>query len=221
MSQWETIWGQREIFIDGFLTTLVLFVVASIISFIIGFVLLYRLERARPVFKYLIQGMINIIRTIPFLILVYLFYYGLPQVGVRMDAFEAGLLSLCLYHSMYFCEIFRGVRKSLDPGYIEAAHACGFSQYKIFLRIILPNVCLRSLPLIANQLIICLKDTAFLSIITVAEITAAANSVQSTYFIPMKAFVVAIALYWLISLTVELVIKRISIKAQQKGLNYA
>ena len=57
---------------------------------------------------------------------------------------------------------------------------------------------MNTLPLIGNQLIICLKDTAFLSIITVREITAATNSVQSTYFIPLKAFLVAILLYWLI-----------------------
>ncbi len=56
-----------------------------------------------------------------------------------------------------------------------------------FRRIILPNIVSSALPLIGNQLIICLKDTAFLSIITVQEITAAANSVRATYFIPFNA----------------------------------
>ncbi|STU61700.1 Amino acid ABC transporter [Klebsiella pneumoniae subsp. ozaenae] len=56
-----------------------------------------------------------------------------------------------------------------------------------------PNIVSSALPLIGNQLIICLKDTAFLSIITVQEITAAANSVQATYFIPFNAFIVR---YW-------------------------
>ena len=74
----------------------------------------------------------------------------------------------------------------MPVGYIEAALAHGFRHHVIFLRILLPNVVMNTLPLIGNQLIICLKDTAFLSIITVREITAAANSVQSTYFIPLR-----------------------------------
>jgi polar amino acid transport system permease protein len=80
---------------------------------------------------------------------------------------------------------------------------------------------MNTLPLIGNQLIICLKDTAFLSIITVREITAAANSVQSTYFIPLKAFLVAILLYWLISLIIESAIKQVSRLGKKRGFNHA
>lgn len=94
----------------------------------------------------------------------------------------------------------RSQRRVFSGGYIEAAVAQGFSRYKIFRRIILPNILSSALPLMGNQLIICLKDTAFLSIITVEEITAAANSVQATYFIPFNAFIVAIGLYWAISI---------------------
>ena len=81
----------------------------------------------------------------------------------------------------------------------------GFSRYAIFRRIILPNIVSSAL-LIGSQLIIYLKD-AFRSIITVQEITAAASSVEATYFIPFNAFIVAIGLYWAISI-LELLIKR-------------
>ncbi|MEZ9922409.1 ABC transporter permease subunit, partial [Vibrio breoganii] len=104
---------------------------------------------------------------------------------------------------------------------IEAAQACGFSKFKIFTRVVVPNVLFKSVPLIANQLIICLKDTAFLCIITVGEITAAANSIQSTYFIPLNAFIVAIALYWLISIVIEQITKITLNKVQERGLSHA
>ena len=105
--------------------------------------------------------------------------------------------------------------------YIEAAIAQGFSRYAIFRRIILPNIVSSALPLIGNQLIICLKDTAFLSIITVQEITAAANSVQATYFIPFNAFIVAIGLYWAISILLELLIKRLTAWGAKRGMSHA
>ncbi|MEH0739923.1 ABC transporter permease subunit [Vibrio cholerae] len=221
MNEWQIIWDQKEIFTYGLLTTVTLFVSASAISFFLGLALLSVLENGSNGLKYCVKGSINIMRTLPFLILAYLLYYGLPQVGIRMDAITAGLVSLCLYHSTYFCEIFRGVRKDMDKGYIEAAKSCGFSKFKIFTRVIAPNVLFKSIPLIANQLIICLKDTAFLSIITVSEITAAANSIQSTYFIPLNAFIVGIGLYWMVSIAVEQITKLALSKVQQRGLSHA
>ncbi len=221
MNEWQIIWDQKDVFTYGLLTTVMLFVLASAISFFMGLVLLSVLENGSNGLKFCVRSGINVMRTLPFLILAYLLYYGLPQVGIRMDAMTAGLVSLCLYHGTYFCEIFRGVRKDMDEGYIEAAKSCGFSKFKIFTRVITPNVLFKSIPLIANQLIICLKDTAFLSIITVSEITAAANSIQSTYFIPLNAFIVAIGLYWMVSIAVEQLTKLALSKVQQRGLSHA
>ncbi|UWZ99410.1 amino acid ABC transporter permease [Vibrio splendidus] len=221
MEEWNVIWQQKELFASGFVTTFYLFVSSSILSFVIGIGLLYCLENSRLGVKYTINSLIGMMRTLPFLILAYLLYYGLPQVGIRLDAVTAGIIALSLYHGTYFCEIFRGVRKGLEPGYIEAAHAYGFSKLKTFTRVIAPNVLFKSVPLITNQLIICLKDTAFLSIITVAEITAAANSIQSTYFIPLNAFIIAIALYWAVSIALETITKRIQTKVELRGLSHA
>ena len=220
MEEWTIIWQQRELFASGFVTTLYLFISSSILSFAIGIGLLYCLENSGIGLKRTINSVIGMMRTLPFLILAYLLYYGLPQVGIRFSAVTAGIIALSVYHGAYFCEIFRGVRKGLESGYIEAAHAYGFSKLKTFTRVITPNVLFKSVPLITNQLIICLKDTAFLSIITVAEITAAANSIQSSYFIPLNAFVVAIALYWAVSIALEVATKRIQNNVEQRGLSH-
>jgi polar amino acid transport system permease protein len=90
-------------------------------------------------------------------------------------------MALIIYHGAYFFEILRSQRRVFSGGYIEAAVAQGFSRYHIPADYFAQYRLFRLL--IGNQLIICLKDTAFLSIITVQEITAAANSVQATYFI--------------------------------------
>ena len=80
---------------------------------------------------------------------------------------------------------------------------------------------LRSVPVLGNQVIICMKDTAFLSIVTVRELTAAASAVQSQYFIPFEAFIVAIGLYWLTSILIETLVARIGTVAESRGLGYA
>ena len=183
-------------------------------------VLCYLTEYQKKTLNRLIIAFVSLMRAIPFLILAYLLYYGLPQVGISMEPWTAGLIALVIYHGVYFFEILRSQRRVFSGGYIEAAVAQGFSRYKIFRRIILPNILSSALPLMGNQLIICLKDTAFLSIITVQEITAAANSVQATYFIPFNAFIVAIGLYWAISILLELLIKRLSAWGVRRGMSH-
>lgn len=221
MNQWGIIWAARESFFNGLLATLELFIIAAVVGLLIGVLFCYLMEYQNRAVHRLIIAFVSLMRAIPFLILAYLLYYGLPQLGISMDAWTAGLLALVIYHGAYFFEILRSQRRIFSSGYIEAAVSQGFSRYKIFLRIILPNIVSSALPLMGNQLIICLKDTAFLCIITVQEITAAANSVQSTYFIPFNAFIVAIALYWGISILLELLIKRLSHYGAKRGMTHA
>ena len=216
MNQWAIIWSARDSFIAGLIATLELFILAAI-----GIVLCYLTEYQKRWLNRVIIGFVSLMRAIPFLILAYLLYYGLPEVGISMDAWSAGLVALMIYHGAYFFEILRSQRRVFSAGYIEAAVAQGFSRYQIYRRIILPNIVSSALPLLGNQLIICLKDTAFLSIITVQEITAAANSVQATWFIPFNAFIVAIALYWAISILLELLIKRLSALGARRGMSHA
>lgn len=180
MNQWAIIWSARDSFIVGLIATLELFILAAVVGLAIGIVLCYVTEYQKRWLNRVIIAFVSLMRAIPFLILAYLLYYGLPEVGISMDARTAGLVALMIYHGAYFFEILRSQRRVFSAGYIEAAVAQGFSRYQIYRRIILPNIVSSSLPLLGNQLIICLKDTAFLSIITVQEITAAANSVQAT-----------------------------------------
>lgn len=221
MNQWAIIWSARDSFIAGLIVTLELFIVAAVVGLAIGIVLCYLTEYQKRWLNRVIIGFVSLMRAIPFLILAYLLYYGLPEVGISMDAWSAGLVALMIYHGAYFFEILRSQRRVFSAGYIEAAVAQGFSRYQIYRRIILPNIVSSALPLLGNQLIICLKDTAFLSIITVQEITAAANSVQATWFIPFNAFIVAIALYWAISILLELLIKRLSALGAKRGMSHA
>ncbi len=221
MNQWSIVWSARESFLNGLLATLELFIIAAVVGLAIGIVLCYVMEHQSRVVDRLIIGFVSLMRATPFLILAYLLYYGLPELGISMEAWSAGLLALVIYHGAYFFEILRSQRRLFSVGYIEAALSQGFSRYKIFRRIVLPNIFSSSLPLLGNQLIICLKDTAFLSIITVQEITAAANGVQSTYFIPFNAFIVAIGLYWAISILLELLIKRLSVYGARRGMTHA
>ena len=220
MTEWSIIWEERGAFLNGALNTLILFVLSVLAAFVIGCFTVYLLE-GRNWLSTLLRGAINLMRMLPFLVLAYLLYYGLPALGIKPSAWGAGLVALAIYHAAYFAEILRGARLVLPLGQVEAAKAHGFRPGRLYWRIILPQLVIRTRPLLGNQLIYALKDTAFLTIITVQELTAAANSVQATYFIPSEAFIVVIALYWIISICLELALKWASRFGAKRGFEHA
>jgi polar amino acid transport system permease protein len=220
MNKWEILWSHREMMLEGFKSTLILFGVSVVAAFLLSSLIVLAIRTGRGPLGVAVRGVVDAMRMLPFLIYAYLLYYGLPSVGVRFDAWTAGFIALITYHAAYFADILRGTWATLSAGQAEAARAHGFTTFKMYRRIILPQLVLRAAPVLGNQVIICLKDTAFLSIITVRELTAAASAVQSQYFIPFEAFIVAIGLYWVTSMLIEALVTRIGSAAEDKGLGY-
>ena len=216
MIEWTILWEARDTILSGLWLTVWLFLVSVAGAFVLGCLVLYGLERG-GVLAWLLRAFVNVMRALPFLVLAYLLYYGLPQLGLRMNAVTAGLVAMIVYHGAYLAEILRGSRMVLPPGTIEAAQAHGLMPRTIFTHIILPQLLLRTRPLIGNQLIYAIKDTSFLAIITVQELTAAANAVQASYFIPMPAFVVVILLYWAINVCIEFAVSKAGIFGAKRG----
>ena len=220
VQDWLTVWLNIDRVALGFGVTALFFSVATVIAFISGCLLVYFMEGPPNYLKSILRTLLDLLRTLPFLIVLYILYYGLPQLGIRLSAWTAGIIALSVYHASYYAEILRGARIALPQGQIESAKAHGFTSLKMYYRILLPQMVLRSGPLFGNQLVGCLKDTAFLSIITIFELTAAANDLQQVYFIPMQAFIVVIALYWCISLIVERGLRSMGRYAKHRGLSY-
>jgi polar amino acid transport system permease protein len=154
------------------------------------------------------QAIVDGGRCVPFLLLTYLVYFALPSLGLTVDKWSAALITLVAYNTAYMAEILRGGWAHLPAGQTDAAHAFGFTGLKLFRRIILPQVLIAVGPVIGNQLIQLIKDSAFLSIITVPELTFAANAVQSYYFVPFESFLFATLLYWALCGGVEWLVHR-------------
>jgi polar amino acid transport system permease protein len=200
---WIVVWQHRDAMLSGLLTTMWISALAAIASLILGALLaMVLMSRRRPIVR-IATTFIDAMRCVPFLLLAYIVYYGLPSLGLTLDNWTAGLASLILYNTGYMAELLVGAWRSLPIETIEAAHAFGFHGFAVFRRIILPPVLLTAAPMIGNQVIQIVKDSAFLTIIAVAELTHAAAGIQSTYYVPFAALVAAMVLYLVLCLSVE------------------
>lgn len=207
--QFNVIIEQFPQFLEGLWNTVWLCSVGTVVSLLLGILLLIPLTSPSPIARTSVQAFIDAARAVPFLMLAYFVYYGLPSVGVTLDSWTTAVVTIVVYNTAYMAEILRSAWKSLPPGQIEAGRAYGFSGWQLLRRIILPQVMLASVPVLGNQFIQVIKDSAFLSIITIQELTFVAQSIQSTYYIPFESFFVAAILYWLLCLTVELGVKQV------------
>jgi polar amino acid transport system permease protein len=170
----------------------------SALGIAIGFVvaLLYGL-RIRPV-RWICRGYIEAIRGTPILIQLFLVYYAGPGFGLTLDAITVGVLGLGLCGGAYFAEIFRSGFLSIPKGHIEAARVLGLSRAQILRHIKLPQMLVLIIPPMVNQIIILIKESAVLSIITVPELTKVTTKIVNETFAIVQPYLAMALLYWLI-----------------------
>jgi polar amino acid transport system permease protein len=204
----DVIWQEAPQFAAGLANTVWLCGVAMVLSLLLGVLWLAPLTSRRPAVRRTAQALVDGGRCVPFLLLAYIVYFALPAVGIVFDKWTAALATLVLYNAAYMAEILRAGWTGIAPEQMQAGRAFGYTGFLLLRRIMLPQVLLAVGPLIGNQLIQLIKDSAFLSIITVPELTFAANYVQSYYFIPFESFLVATLLYWMLCGGVEWLVRR-------------
>ena len=141
---------------------------------------------------------VSVIRGTPALIQVFILYFGGPQIGIQLEAFEAGVLALGFNIGAYMTETMRGAIISVDRGQNEAARTLGLSRFETFRSVILPQalrLMIRPLGVNINALI---KGTALVAAISVVELTYTAQRYIGSTYKPFEMFFLAGSIYMVI-----------------------
>ncbi|KAA0578501.1 amino acid ABC transporter permease [Azospirillum sp. B21] len=140
-----------------------------------------------------------IIRGTPLLVQLFLIFYGLPSVGIVLDAFPAALIGFTLNVGAYTSEIIRAVIGSVPKGQWEAAYSIGMSWSQAMRRTILPQAARVAVPPLSNTFISLVKDTSLAAAITVPELFQAAQRIVATSYEPLILYVEAALIYLALS----------------------
>jgi len=143
---------------------------------------------------------ISALRGIPILVNLMIVFYMLPLVGVEVPPVLAAILGLSLNSAAFQAEIFRGGFNSLPPGQLEAARALGIGEFRILMRIVIPQVLLKVLPSLMNELTVLLKNTSLASTITVIELLRTSQQLVASTYRPTEIYAAAAVLYILMCL---------------------
>lgn len=204
-----------KLFWQGILVSLKLLVISVSIGALLSIPLaVLRVSRNKwlstPVWLYT-----YVMRGTPMLIQVYLIYYGVAQLDIVQanwdtvalfkpfkDALFCCVLAFTLNTCAYTTEMLAGAIRDTNHGEVEAAKAMGMSKWQAMRRIVLPSALRRTLPSYSNEVIMMLHGTSLASTVpALMDITGAARSVYSDYYLPFEAFITAGAIYLVLTFT--------------------
>ena len=201
-------------FVEAAWVTIQLSVLTTILGLILGaLATAARMSRSR-ILRGLAAAYVSVIRGTPALIQLFLLYFGGPQIGIQLDAFQAGVIGLGVNAGAYMTETIRGAIIAVDRGQTEAARTIGMSRWQAMRHVILPQamrLMIRPLGVNLNSLI---KATALVAPISVVELTYTAQRYIGSTYRPFEMFLLAGILYLIIILSVGRLVSWLDRKAR-------
>ncbi|NOU92412.1 ABC transporter permease subunit [Paenibacillus sp. LMG 31456] len=203
---WDHIWFM----IEGLGVTLKVAAIAIVFSFLIGCVLGTIRYTKFPVISQLTALMVETIRNLPLLLIIFFTFFALPEIGIKLSVVNAAIVALTIFEAAMISEIVRSGLKSIDKGQIEAARSSGLSYLQTLWHIVLPQALRRMVPPMVSQFISLLKDTSLAVVISLGELMHNAqiiNGQNVNFVIPI--LLLTAVMYFIVNYSLSIVARRL------------
>ncbi len=195
---WNVVWYAMPLLAHGVVMTLQVSVVAGVLGLAIGLVAGLASLSSFRVLRGVVRGYVDFIRGTPLLIQIFLVFFALPVVGVRLPEYWAGVVALAVNSGAYISEIVRGSVGSVEKGQAEAALSIGMTRSGVLWWVLLPQAWRPMVPPLTNDLITLTKNSSLLSAISVYELTRAGQAIIATHFAPFEIYLLLALYYYLL-----------------------
>lgn len=156
-------------------------------------------------FLYLARAYVSAIRGTPILVQLFIVFYGLPNIGIKLEPLPSACLAFSLNVGAYASETIRGAILSIDKGQWDAGRAIGMNYLQIFFRIVIPQALRVAIPPLTNSFIDLLKGTSLAGLVLVPELFKQAQNVAARSYEFMLIYVLAALMYWVICFGLTLI----------------
>lgn len=201
--------------LEGFGMTLRLALLAIVLSSIIGLLVGVICYARVPFVSKLFSLLVEMVRNLPLLLIIFFARYGLPEIGIQLSLFWAAILALTVFEAAMIAEIVRSGLRSVDRGLSEAARASGLGAVQTLRHVVLPIGLRRMVPPLVSQFISLLKDTSLTVIISLAELTHNANIIMGQDInVVMPTLLLVAALYFAVNYALSFTARRLEVRRQ-------
>ena len=206
------------LFYDGMTFTLTLTVLATIGGIVFGTLLaLMRLSGIAPL-ALLAAGYINLMRSVPLVLMIFWFYFLVPYIGqwmtgasrpIQVGAFVSSLVTFTLFEAAYFGEIMRAGIQSIPRGQVWSGYALGLDYWQTMARIVLPQAFRNMLPVLLTQTIILFQDTSLVYVISATDFLGAAAKVANRDYRLVEMYSFVAVVYFIVSYGLSTLVRRL------------
>lgn len=181
--------------LSGLFVTLELSLSMIVLSTILAIIFGVLMTNENKLVKYFVMLLVDIIRSMPLIVLILICYYAFPVFGIYVNPFWPALLALTLDAGAFLGDVIRGSIEGIPKGGMLAAKVLGMDTQTIMRRIILPEVIREVLPTVTLGYISMIKWTSLASGIAVYELTHVGNWIMSSTFKPLEIYLIVAVIY--------------------------
>lgn len=198
-------WLNFGFLLKGLAVTLFISVIAIVLSFVLGSILgIIRYSKIKFI-SAIIGFVVDLVRNLPLLLIIFFTYFGLPNIGLRPGAILSAVIAMTIFESSMLADIVRSGIQSVAVGQIEGARSTGMSFVQALWHVVLPQAYRHMIPTIIGQFVSLIKDTSLATIIVVPELMQHAQVIygqNANYIVPM--FAALTLLYFIICFTLSM-----------------
>ncbi len=195
--------GALGLLAEGAAVTLMLIAVTTVAGTLLSILCAAGQRGGPPWLARAITGYVELIRNTPFLVQLFVIYFGLPSIGIRLDPFAAAILAMTLNMAAYTTEIVGAGLDAVPAGQKEAAMALGLHPVQVFVKIVLPQALKVIFPALTSQIVIMMLESAVVSQIAVPDLTFQADMLQAATFRAFETYLVVTLIYLGLSVLVR------------------
>jgi polar amino acid transport system permease protein len=208
----EFSWNHVGLLLAAARWTVLVSLLAFVFGGLAGFVVALGRTAKSDALRFLTAGWIQLVQGTPVLIVLFLSYYGLSVLGIKLSPLVAATLAMTIYASAYLGEIWRGCIQAVPKGQWEASGALAMTRWQQLRHVILPQAVRMALPPTVGFSVQVVKNTSITSIIGLVEITRAGQLINNATFQPFQVFVVVALIYFALCFPLSTASKRMERK---------
>lgn len=197
------------VFVAGLKQSFIALGVGIVLATVMGLACSLVIYRNQGFLNRVVRLYITVIRNTPFLVQLYLIYFGLPSFGITLSALQTGALALMLNSGAYIADILKAGFQAVEKGQIEAAEALGLGSVQRFRLVIIPQSMPQIAPAVTGQYLIMFQDTSLMSTIAYPELTRSIMNAGNDTYMFLESFVVGGVIYLVVLNLMEFAAGRI------------
>ena len=194
------VWAGWRDLAHGTVVTIEVTAGAIVLGCAIGLLIgLGRLDPKRPFLYGVCTAYVAFVRGTPLLVQLFIWFFGLPYLGINLPAFFCGVVGMGMYSGAYVSEIVRGAIQSIARGQMEAARSLGMTDRVTMRQVIVPQAAVRMIPPLGNEFIALIKNSSLVSLLTISDLMHEGQKIISVSYRSLEVYIVVALIYFILT----------------------